>query len=151
MCFQGTKDFALVQQCGVHSSAFKHGLRKQGLLLKQALSFPSVSLQGALVPTSMRSDAGEPCAFGRAPISVERWDLAKTEALRPEYIVLSIYSSCLAESLNAGYHPVVSEKLRRVLHSPCEEVNVTSHKKATLKQPSAESFILASFMFIKND
>lgn len=91
MCFQGTKDFALVEQCGVHCSAFKHRLRKKGLLLKQALSFPSVSWQGALVPTSTRSDVREPCAFGRTPVSVECWDLAKTEASRPEYIVPSIY------------------------------------------------------------
>lgn len=95
MCFQGTKDFALVEQCGVHCSAFKHRLRKKGLLLKQALNFPSVSWQGALVPTSTRSDAGEPCAFGRAPISVEHWDLAKTEASRPEYMVPSIYFECI--------------------------------------------------------
>lgn len=48
LCSKGTKDFALVEERGDHSSAFRCWLRKDRLLLKSSLSFPSVPWQSTL-------------------------------------------------------------------------------------------------------
>lgn len=48
LCSQGVKGFALVEEHGDRSSAFRCWLRKERLLLKSSLSFPSVPWQSTL-------------------------------------------------------------------------------------------------------
>lgn len=45
LCSQGTEHFALVEERGDHSSAFRCWLRRERLFLKSSLSFPSVPWQ----------------------------------------------------------------------------------------------------------